>query len=93
MGEEVRWSRFINDLSLSVPDKVWVKNLTFDQSAAGAGAPAGGRTRSIGTVTFTGLGFGHDDVAAWFDALAGRRALSTPTSPTRPRPCWGRGRS
>jgi Tfp pilus assembly protein PilN len=86
MGEEVRFSRYMNDLSLTVPDNVWVKNVTFAQTGAGApaagaapaaAAPAAGEP-AIGTVTFTGVGFSHDDVAVWLESLAGQKGYANP---------------
>ena len=76
MGEEVRWSRFMNDLSLTVPDNVWVKNVAFTQAAAPAAA--GSTEPGIGTVTFTGVGFAHDDVAVWLEALAKQKGYANP---------------
>lgn len=67
MGEEVRYSQFMNDLSLTVPANVWVKNVTFAQ--APAPAALGSTVPGIGTVTFTGVGFKHDDVAVWLESL------------------------
>ena len=29
MGDEVRYSRFLNDLSLSVPGNVWIRTITL----------------------------------------------------------------
>ncbi|GAC1610052.1 MAG: hypothetical protein NVS3B26_14730 [Mycobacteriales bacterium] len=83
MGEEVRYSQLLNDLSLSVPDKVWLKNVTFTQmpaaSAAGpAAVGAGVAPTGIGTVTFTGVGFQHDDVAVWLESLAGQKSYANP---------------
>ncbi len=84
MGEEVRWSRYMNDLSLTVPDNVWVKNVSFTQ-AGGAAAPAPaagtalpGTEPGIGTVTFTGVGFSHDDVAVWLESLAKQKGYANP---------------
>lgn len=77
MGEEVRYSQFLNDLSLSVPDSVWIKNLTFTQ--APVPAALGSTTPGIGTVTFSGLGFKHDDVAVWLESLASQKAYVNPT--------------
>lgn len=90
MGDEVRWSRLLNDLSLTVPDDVWVKNVAFTQtpaavaSAGTAAAPAAATTAaatgpaSIGTVTFNGVGFGHDAVAVWLESLAGQKGYADP---------------
>ena len=76
MGEEVRYSQFLNDLSLSVPENVWVKSVTFKQ---GAVPPALGSTEpGIGTVSFTGVGFKHDDVATWLDSLAKQKGYTNP---------------
>jgi Tfp pilus assembly protein PilN len=81
MGEEVRFSQLLNDLSLSVPENVWLKEVTFNQNAANA-APAGSATTlstsGIGTVTFTGVGFKHDDVAVWLESLAGQKGYADP---------------
>jgi Tfp pilus assembly protein PilN len=83
MGEEVRYSQLLNDLSLSVPETVWLKNLTFSQTstAAPTGTPVAGAaltTTGIGTVTFTGIGFNHDDVAVWLESLASQKGYANP---------------
>jgi Tfp pilus assembly protein PilN len=81
MGEEVRYSQFLNDLSLTVPENVWLKTVTFSQNATAA-AGAGGTaltTPGIGTVSFAGVGFSHDDVAVWLESLAGQKGYANPT--------------
>jgi Tfp pilus assembly protein PilN len=80
MGEEVRYSQLLNDLSLSVPENVWIKNLAFAQGApaAGAAAAAAPAAAGVGTVTVTGVGFSHDDVAVWLESLAGQKAYADP---------------
>jgi Tfp pilus assembly protein PilN len=76
MGEEIRYSQFLNDLSLTVPDKVWLKNVTFAQVAT---PPALGATEpGLGTVTFTGVGYSHDDVAVWLESLAKQKGYKDP---------------
>ena len=76
MGEEVRYSQFLNDLSLTVPENVWVKGISFAQAAV---PPALGSTEpGIGTVTFTGVGFKHDDVAVWLESLAKQKGYVNP---------------
>ena len=76
MGEEVRYSQFLNDLSLTVPENVWVKELTFTQAAT---EPVLGSTEpGIGTVTFSGVGFKHDDVAVWLESLAKQKGYANP---------------
>jgi Tfp pilus assembly protein PilN len=78
MGDEVRYSQVLNDLSLAVPSTVWLKNLQFSSTVpAAAGATAGtapvsyGGVLPVGSMTVTGVGFTHNDVALWLDALAG----------------------
>lgn len=73
MGTEVRYSRLMSDLSLLVPEKVWVTEVAFAQSAAAA---AGGQS-ALGTVTFGGMAYQHDDVATWLDALATQPGYSS----------------
>lgn len=76
MGQEVRYSRFLSDLSLSIPENVWLKSLTFAQ---GETPPAVGSTEpGIGTVTVTGVGFSHEDVAVWLESLAGQTGYTNP---------------
>ena len=80
MGQEVRYSQFLDGLSRSVPDDVWLKTVEFSQAGAGdatgEGAAAGA---AIGTVTFSGVAFRHDDVAAWLEALGRQEGYADPT--------------
>ena len=83
MGDEVRFSQLLNDLSLSVPAKVWVKNVTFAQGtavpAAGAApAAAGAAPGGIASFTVSGVGFSHDDVAVWLESIASQKTYSNP---------------
>ncbi len=43
-----------------------------------AGAATGYGTAGIGTVTFQGKGYTHNDVAAWLKSLTGRPGLADP---------------
>lgn len=83
MGPEIRWSYYLTDLSLKVPDHVWLTAVTAAEApspAAGAApSPAGASSlvpAGVGTVTFVGTAFSHDDVATWLDALAKERGYS-----------------
>jgi Tfp pilus assembly protein PilN len=76
MGDEVRYSQLLNDLSLAVPSTVWLKSLSFTSAAPAAATPgaapvAYGGVLPLGTMTVSGIGFSHDDVALWLDAIAG----------------------
>ena len=75
MGEEVRFSQFLDDLSKAVPEHVWLRNVTFTQSAT---ATTETGAAGIGTVTFTGVGFRHDDVATWLESLAAQQGFANP---------------
>src|SRR3954463_13392792 len=57
MGDEIRWSSYLNDLSLRIPDKVWLTNVSASETA-GTAAPTTAATSvptGIGTVTFSGV--------------------------------------
>lgn len=76
MGEEVRYSQFLNDLSLTVPENVWIKDVVFAQAPVTPGV--GATEPGIGTVTFSGVGFKHDDVAVWLESLAKQKGYANP---------------
>lgn len=81
MGREIRWSYVLNDLSLITPSKVWLKSMTVtasDPTAAAAPATGDYLQPGVGTVTFTGSGSRHNDVAAWLVALGREPGLSQP---------------
>jgi Tfp pilus assembly protein PilN len=85
MGKEVRWSYFLNDLSLKVPGKVWLTSMTVtenvDESAAAAAAVPAAESyleTGLGSVVFEGKGSSHNDVAAWLNALAKQKGLTQP---------------
>ena len=82
MGDEVRYSQLLNDLALSVPSTVWLKDVEFTQGAT-AGAPAAPAASAsalptIGTFTVSGVGFSHDDVAIWLESIASLKTYSNP---------------
>ena len=76
MAQEVRLSQYLNDLSLTVPENVWVQNVSFGRTvvplALGSAVPG------IGTVSVTGIGFKHDDVAVWLESLAKQQGYADP---------------
>ena len=86
MGNEVRWSYFLNDLSLKIPGKVWLTSMTVTQNVDGAAASAVAPTVAdtgylepgLGNVSFQGVGYSHNDVAAWLNALAKQNGLTQP---------------
>ena len=88
MGKEIRWSYLLNDISLKVPGKVWLTSMTVTQDVDGAAAataaaptvPGTGEylQAGLGSVTFQGMGYAHNDVAAWLDKLAKQEGLTQP---------------
>lgn len=87
MGKEVRWSYFLNDLSLKTPNAVWLTEMTVAQTvdsdpAAAAAVPVDGGqaylNSPLGSVTFRGKATGHNGVAAWLDALAKQEGFDQP---------------
>jgi Tfp pilus assembly protein PilN len=87
MGNEIQWSHFMNDLSLRIPDNIWVKHMTFAETAVPGGtaasAPAGPNAAvladaGIGKISFEGVAYTHDDVATWLDSLAREKGYANP---------------
>ena len=78
MAQEVRYSELLNALGRTVPDDVWLKDVTFTQTAPADAATAAGPA-PLGTVSFTGVAFSHDDVAAWLEALATQQGFTKPS--------------
>jgi Tfp pilus assembly protein PilN len=71
MSDEVRYSQLMNDLALSIPSSVWVNSVTFAQTTAAAALPGVTAAPPIGTMTVSGTGFTHQDVALWLESLSG----------------------
>jgi Tfp pilus assembly protein PilN len=75
MGDEVRYSQLLNDLSLAMPSTVWLKSLSYTSTApvagTGATAVAVNGVLPVGAMSVSGVGFSHNDVALWLDAIAG----------------------
>jgi Tfp pilus assembly protein PilN len=90
MGDEVRWSFYLTDLSLTIPNDVGLTSLTVKQERSGAPAAAAGPgaqsagaasvlgTPGIATVTFDGQAATQDDVASFLDALAKQKGYVDP---------------
>jgi Tfp pilus assembly protein PilN len=86
MAGEIRWSYYLNDLSLKMPDNVWLTSVAATESASpGASSTAASAANAtsvvptgIGTITFAGTAFSHDDVATWLDVLAREKGYLDP---------------
>jgi Tfp pilus assembly protein PilN len=86
MGQEIRWSYVLNDLSLRLPSNVWLTGVQASETSVGPNAVVaptsslpGSAVSDIGSMSFSGVGLRHDDVAAWLDSLAKERGFTQPT--------------
>jgi type IV pilus assembly protein PilN len=76
MANEIQWSHYLNDLTLRIPDNVWVTQMTMQEGSGTSGTSSSPSSttsalnQGIGSVTVTGVAFTHDDVATWLDSLA-----------------------
>ena len=78
MGQDVRWSFFLNDVSTTIPSDVWLTSLTMTQPLAGpVGAPvapidpATAEAYSgpgIASITYAGTSKVYGDVARWLES-------------------------
>jgi len=83
MSTEVLWSSYLHDLTLRIPENVWVSSFTVSMSnpTAKANPAAAGKQvlePGLGVVTFAGSAFTHDDVAAWLESLAKQKGYVNP---------------
>jgi Tfp pilus assembly protein PilN len=77
MGDEVRYSQLLNDLSLTIPDNVWLSNLSYVAvPPSAAGAAAGATSTAVGTLSASGTAFSHDDVAVLLESLMGLKTYA-----------------
>lgn len=80
MGQEIRWSYFLNDLSLKIPRHVWLDTMTVTSTTGATAVPVAGQYAEVGVgnVTFEGHAFSHNDVAAWLNSLAKQKGYTQP---------------
>jgi Tfp pilus assembly protein PilN len=94
MGNEVRWSFFLNDLALTMPSGVSLDTLALTSPAPGASVMAtapsstGASTASsptsgagvpgLGTMTVSAKAFTYNTVANWLDSLAKLPTIADP---------------
>lgn len=80
MGREIRWSFLLNDLSLKIPNRVWLTSMTATETEGPAAVPVDGQfaASGIGNIAFDGSAYSHNDVAAWLNALARQKGFTQP---------------
>ncbi|HWL36492.1 MAG TPA: PilN domain-containing protein [Frankiaceae bacterium] len=81
MKYEVRWSSFFHGLTLTIPENVWLDQMEVRMTVAktaGSGDNAPVLDPQLGTVTFKGKAFSHDDVSSWLESLDKQKGYSDP---------------
>jgi Tfp pilus assembly protein PilN len=81
MAPDIDWATYLNNLSLTIPSGVWLDSITANETAAASsttGAASSVVPTGIGTITFTGTAFRHDDVADWLVANGRIRGFTFP---------------
>jgi Tfp pilus assembly protein PilN len=75
MSGEILWSRYLTDLSLLVPDNVWLEGMTVtpaeSATATGTGASFGPQAGpdAVATISFTGVALTQADVTNWLQSI------------------------
>jgi Tfp pilus assembly protein PilN len=85
MAPEVRWSFYLNDLSLTIPNNVRINTMAIIQPVptnplptdVGISSPLG--TPGIATINFEGTAASYDAVASWLRSLARQKGYTDPT--------------
>jgi len=88
MATEILWSSYLHDLTLTIPENVWLEKLsaTVPNTMAAGAAPGGAAGPSsggiinngIGRITVEGHAFVHNDVASWLESLTKQKGYSNP---------------
>ena len=72
LTNDVAWSRFMNDLSIILPDNSWLVNVSL---SASPGLAATGEV-SVGTTTFQGFVFDFPGLAGWLTRMEQMEGLT-----------------
>jgi Tfp pilus assembly protein PilN len=84
MQYEVLWSSYLHDMTLTIPENVWLTSFSATVDTAPQPATAKASTTNtvldpgLGTVTIAGKALAKDDVAAWLESVAKQRGYSNP---------------
>ncbi|NHC14012.1 PilN domain-containing protein [Motilibacter deserti] len=77
MGQDVRWSQYLRDIALLMPNGVWLTDVSVVQAGAGAGA-SDAAGQGVASIVFSGKATSQNAVAGWLDALATEPGFSDP---------------
>jgi Tfp pilus assembly protein PilN len=80
MGNEVRWSFFLNDLALTMPSGVSLDSLDASSAPPGGqpGAAEGAQDGQIGALSVSAKALTFNHVANWIDSLAKLPTVANP---------------
>jgi Tfp pilus assembly protein PilN len=74
MGKEIRWSYLLNDLSLTIPNHVWLTKVVVAENLDPTTTTTPDATSylqpHLGSINFEGFAVTHEDLAAWLSAIA-----------------------
>lgn len=79
MHFEVLWSGYLHDLTLTIPEGVWLEKMSvkLDLENVSTAAPTV-LDPGLGTISFNGRAMEHVDVASWLESLVGEKGYSNP---------------
>jgi Tfp pilus assembly protein PilN len=82
MQNEVLWSSYLHDMTLAIPDNVWVTSYAANLAQPGAPGTAGSAGAvldpGLGTVNISGVAFSHEDIAKWLESLSKQKGYANP---------------
>lgn len=79
MGHEIRFSYVLNDLSMTIPGKVWLTNVGISEDVDGISPPVGAwGNPGVAHLTVQGIAYRYPDVAAWLQMLGKGKYYTDP---------------
>jgi len=89
MATEILWSSYLHDLTLTIPENVWLTKFTaaVPNALVGGAAPGGGIASptpggiintGIGRIMIEGEAFAHTDVASWLESMTKQKGYANP---------------
>lgn len=83
MHYDVHWSQYLQDVTLFIPENVWLNTLSVKVTPPQSGPGGGSGSDAVldpglGTVTVTGTALSHDDVATWLESLSKEKGFANP---------------
>jgi Tfp pilus assembly protein PilN len=79
LGSRVAWDRMLREISLVLPEDIWLESLNANAPDATAAAAAPGTQAGKGAFTITGYSYSHDGVARLLARLSVLPQLERPT--------------